>query len=699
MTKAIPSSSNGSGQYRLGCDTGGTFTDFVLLDPASGQIWVEKVLTTPERPSQAVFQGIDRFQESIRDCARNTEFLIYGTTLVINALVERRGANAALLTTRGFRDVLELRRASRGDLWDLSGRLPEPIIPRRMRYEIDERLWHDGQIFTPLDELQVRQLAEEIKRQGVNSVAVCLIHSYSNPIHEQQVHGILADAMPDLHISLSSEVLPEIKEYERTVATAVNAYVAPVIAQHIPEIQQGLDGREMDATLRLMMSEGSVTSAETAARFPIRLTESGPVGGILAAKLLADTLCIDHAIAYDMGGTTAKTALVEDGRLPITSEYEIARVYRFKPGSGLPLNIPTVDILEVGAGGGSIASVNQMGLLQVGPESAGANPGPACYGLGGNRPTVTDADLLLGYLDPDYFLGGTMAINDVAARRAIDRHVAKPLSISIEEAARRIVNLTNEMMATAIRLQIAQRGGDPASYALIAYGGAGPVHASAVASRLGVAKVIVPPHAGVMSALGFVAASPAFRSTQTYRQPLPDIDSDRLAADLQTMARRAIQLAGETIVGKDPRREYWARMRYVGQGYEIRVPLNGRLEPSELQERFDERYARLYGYSYPEQTIEVVALEVIVANRARRSNWTFGGTEYHTSNDPLKGTRMAFSPESNSLVSHAVYDRYALSPGETFVGPAIIEERESTFIIEANSRVSVDALKNLVVER
>lgn len=688
---------NSTTSYRLGCDTGGTFTDFVLLDADTGRVWVEKVLTTPDDPARGVFQGVDYLRRTLPTYPEQTSTVIYGTTLVINALIERKGARTALITTRGFRDVLELRRANRGDLWDLSGRVPEPIIPRRDRYEVDERLWADGSVHIPLDRAQVEALASDLQEQGYEAVAVCLLHSYANAEHEQAVRDALKAAAPDLRVSISSDVLPEIKEYERTVATAVNAYVQPVVSRYLPALKSGLDERGVSGTLRMLMSEGSVVSTDTAATFPVRIIESGPVGGVLAAHLLAESLGVSQAIAYDMGGTTAKTTLIKDGAIPITWDHEIARTYRFKPGSGLPLGTPTVDILEIGAGGGSIAQVNQMGLLQIGPRSAGASPGPACYGKGGTEPTVTDADLLLGCLDPAYFLGGRMPISVEAAQKAIREHVAEPLGVSVEEAAWRIVDLANETMSSAIQLQIAHQGGEAAEFSLIAYGGAGPVHAFAVAEKLGLRHIVVPRGAGVMSAFGFIAAPTAFRLAQTYRRALADCDPVELDRVFGGLVQRALDLAGQDTIGPNYVTKRWARMRYLGQGYEIRVPLGE--DHDDIARHFDRQYARLYGRSYPDQPLEMVALEVTVSGIPPQIGWAAPREARQSGREARKGDRQLYQPAIGGKANCAVYDRYALAPGTTVDGPAVFEERESTLVVGPDAQVTVDDYGNLVIAR
>ncbi len=496
-------------EIRIGIDIGGTFTDLLLVDPASGQTVAGKTLTTPDDPSRAVRTGLEQL---LRDAGRSPEEvvqIVHGTTLVTNALIERKGATTALLTTRGFRDAVEIGREHRYDLYDLFLDLPKPLVPRYLRLEVTERVLSDGSIMIPLDRSEVEELGRALARQGIEAVAVCFLHSYLNPAHEREAGAILADVAPSLIVSLSSDVVPEIREYERASTTIANVYVRPVVARYLQRIQTGLQELGSSAPLLIMLSSGGICTVDTAARYPIRLVESGPAAGALAAAHIGTLTGRRSLLSFDMGGTTAKCCLIDNGQPSVTTEFEVSRVYRFKKGSGLPIRVPTIELIEIGAGGGSIARIDSLGLLKVGPDSAGADPGPACYGLGGGQPTVTDADLLLGYLDPEFFLGGRMRL-DVAAARAAIGNLGQRLGLDEIATAWGIHQVVNEQMASAARIHAIEQGKDPRSYAIFAFGGAGPVHAYRVAEILHSPEIVIPLGAGVASTIGFLVAPLAF---------------------------------------------------------------------------------------------------------------------------------------------------------------------------------------------
>ena len=469
--------------FRLGCDIGGTFTDFVLLNQDTGKFEVHKTLTTPHDPSEAVETGVAALRETHNGFLEKTENVIHGTTLVINAVIERKGAATAIVATQGFRDSLEMRREIRYDIYDIGAVFPKPLVDRPSRREVPERLYSDGRIRKPLDTGATRTVLDELAAAGIESVAVCLLHAYANPAHERAVAAIAAEAYPEMAISLSSDVMPEIKEFERTSTTAVNAYVKPLMARYIKRLEERLAARGFERGLFMMLSGGGIIAPETARQFPVRMIESGPVGGALAAAQLGRQAGLRDVVMFDMGGTTAKSCLIRDGVMPISTEYEVDRVHRFKKGSGTPVGVPTVDIIEIGAGGGSIASIDALGLLQVGPLSAGADPGPICYGRGGTKPTVTDADLVLGYLDPAYFLGGEMALELAETEAGIAREIGEPLGFSLLQTAWGIHEVVNENMAAAIRMYVTEMGGNLADATVVAIGGAGPVHADSFARK------------------------------------------------------------------------------------------------------------------------------------------------------------------------------------------------------------------------
>ncbi|HEX7101793.1 MAG TPA: hydantoinase/oxoprolinase family protein, partial [Nitrolancea sp.] len=484
---------------RVGIDIGGTFTDLLVLDEATGAFHIGKTLTTPDDPSRAVQTGLSDLLRQHEIAPGRVKQIIHGTTLVTNALIERRGVPTALLTTKGFRDAIEIGHEHRYDLYDLFLELPKPLVRRRWRLEVDERVLADGTEERPVEPDDVRRLIAEMRAGGIQAVAVTLLHSYRYPEHERQIGEILAREAPEMTVSLSSDVVPEIREYERASTTICNVYVRPVVDRYLERLETSLRRLGIDCELLVMLSSGGICSVETARRYPIRLVESGPAAGALAAAYLGRSIGMRDLLSFDMGGTTAKACLIDNGAPLTSSDFEVSRVYRFKKGSGFPVSVPVIEMIEIGAGGGSIASIDQLGLLKIGPHSAGAEPGPACYGHGGTEPTVTDADLVLGNLDPDFFLGGAMTLDRETAERAIDERVAKPLGLSVVEAAWGIHQLVNENMANAARVHAIERGADPRAYPLFAFGGAGPVHAFRVAKILHAPGVIVPAGAGVGS--------------------------------------------------------------------------------------------------------------------------------------------------------------------------------------------------------
>jgi N-methylhydantoinase A len=502
-------------RYRFGFDIGGTFTDFVLIDASTGRIETYKTPTTPQNPARAVIEGWQASLERVSEEGEAVETAIHATTLITNALIERKGADTLFVTTEGFKDALDTQREMRYDIYDLHSPPVEPLIPRTRRFEIKERLDSFGDVYEPLDEQSLEALVEYLQDVDVEAVAVCFLHSYKNPAHEKRVGEVLAQEFPELYVTLSSDVAPEIREYERMSTAVANAYVQPLAGLYIAQMEDSLEEAGYQRRLYLMLSSGGITTSEIAAQFPIRMVESGPAAGVLAGVFYGEQLGIQNLVSFDMGGTTAKMCLVKDGVPSMAHTFEIARVHRFKRGSGLPVRIPAIELIEIGAGGGSIARVDEMGLLKVGPESAGADPGPTCYGFGGNRPTVTDADLILGYLNPDYFLGGRMTLDKAAAERVVEP-LAEALGLSVPEAAWGIHQIVNENMVSATRVHIAEHGEDPRRLTLLAFGGAGPLHAYQIARSLKMPGYICPNSAGVTSALGLLTAPAAFDFAQTF---------------------------------------------------------------------------------------------------------------------------------------------------------------------------------------
>jgi N-methylhydantoinase A len=680
--------------YRLGCDIGGTFTDFVLVNDETGEFQINKCLTTPGDPSDAVEQGIQELLERSPGFMPNIEEIIHGTTLVINAIIERKGAKTGLITTRGFRDVLELGRELRYDAYDIFAEYPLPLVPRSLRQEVAERITVDGRVIKALDPSEVRRVLSGLLELGIESLAICLINSYENPVHEIKIKEIINRDAPDLSLSTSFEVLPQIREYERTCTTATNAYVKPITAKYLAKLSSRLESLGFRGKLFIMLSSGGITSVETAQQFPVRIIESGPTAAVIASQHYGRMFKIKDIFCFDMGGTTAKSCLIQKGQAGLVSTFEVGRVQRFKKGSGLPIQVPVVDLMEIGAGGGSIARMSKMGLLQVGPESAGADPGPACYGRGGENPTVTDADLVLGYLDPDYFLGGTMPLNKAASEKALEDKVAKPLGTSPVEAAFGIHDLINETMAAAAKTHIAEKGGNPNIVTISAFGGAGPVHAYGLAKKIGAPRILVPPLAGVGSALGFFTAPVAFDLTRSHRVTLDDADFDeieQLFKELEAEGAAILKQAGKD---EDIIFERTVMMRFVGQGAETDLIIErksfSRWEKRQIRELFDEVYKKLYGRTYPETPVEFVTFKVRASLPQREFRIPpLRQTEGKLA-DCIKGERPAFSLVCREYIPFTVYDRFKLFPGAIMEGPAIIEEKESTIIIGEDAKASVD---------
>ncbi|MEP7104674.1 MAG: hydantoinase/oxoprolinase family protein, partial [Chloroflexota bacterium] len=581
--------------YRVGVDIGGTFTDLILVDGATGAFTVAKSLTTPDDPSRAVETALAGALTAAGRAASEVDQVIHGTTLVTNAIIERKGARTALLATAGFRDAIEIGREARFELYDIELELPEPLVPRYLRFDVPERMLADGSQAQDLDLDHVARLAAELAAAGVEAVAISFLHSYANPEHELAARDTVLRAAPDLRVAISSEVVPEIREYERTSTTVANVYVQGRTERYLAEMQARLGRQGFKGSFRLMLSGGGIATPETAARFPVRLLESGPAGGALAAAHHGRAAGIQDLLSFDLGGTTAKFAVIDDGEPLLASEFEVDRRYRFKKGSGLPIKTQVIEMIEIGAGGGSIARVDSLGLLRVGPDSAGADPGPVAYGLGGTQPTVTDADLVLGYLDAGFFLGGRMALDVEAASHAVQELVARPLGLSVEEAAWGIHQAVNEGMAGAARVHVLERGKNPRGLPLFAFGGAGPVHGYGVARALGSPQLIAPFGAGVLSTVGFLAAPLAFDFVRSWRVAVDQLDWDEAEARVAEMEREGeavLAASGADSATVTHIRE--ADMRYVGQGHEIRVALPRGRDAGHLRQAFEAEYRRLY---------------------------------------------------------------------------------------------------------
>ena len=680
--------------YRLGCDIGGTFTDFVLLNDRTGEIIINKCLTTPSDPSDAVEQGIRELEARPLTFVDRLDEVIHGTTLVINSIIERKGAVTGLITTRGFRDVLELGREIRYAPYDVFAEYPRPLIPRRFRLEVDERLRSDGTVLKALDREEARRVVRRLVEMGVESIAVCLLNSFENPAHEFMIKELIREEAPGCSVSVSYEVLPQIREYERTSTTVTNAYVKPLTGRYLSKLSGKLDSLGSKGKLFIMLSSGGITSVDTASEFPVRIIESGPTAAVISGEYYGKLFGIQEIFCFDMGGTTAKSCLIQGGTAGVVPTFEVGRVQRFMKGSGLTIQVPVVDLMEIGAGGGSIAKVSKMGTLQVGPESSGADPGPICYGRGGTGPGVTDADLLLGYLDPDYFLGGEMKLDLEAARKGIEEKIAKPLDVPFIQAVWGIHDLINETMAAAAKTHIAEKGGNPKVVTVIAFGGAGPVHAYGLAKKLGAPRLIVPPNAGVGSALGFFTAPRAFDLVRSHKVALDVADFEEIENIFREMEAEGARTLEKSGTGDTILFERSVDVRFVGQGSETKTPIPERnfaeVRRQDVRARFDEVYEKLYGRTYPDSPVEFINFKV----RASLPERLLSLPKMHTSADCLdaavKGSRPAYSGIAKEFIPHTVYDRYKLFPGARFKGPAIIEERESTVIVGEDASVSVD---------
>lgn len=689
-------------QYRIGVDIGGTFTDLVMLDTLSGRLYNEKVLTTPHDPSVCVLDGVRKILDANDVVAPDVQQVIHGTTLVANAVIERRGAEVALITTKGFRDIVQIGTELRYDTYDLFMETPEPLVPRHLRYEVAERIGPNGDVITPLDETEVVSVAQQIASSDVTAVAISLLHGFRNSLHEKRIRDIVLREAPDVVVCISSDVMPEIGEYERTSTTICNAYVLPVFSQYLRRLTNGLRGMGIDKDLYMMLSDGGTVHESTAAAYPIRLVQSGPAGGVQATSAIGELVGERDLLCFDMGGTTAKACLIDDAKPLRTTEFEVARVYRFKKGSGLPLKIPVIEMIEIGAGGGSIAHVDHLGLIQVGPESSSADPGPACYGRGGKIATVTDADLVLGYLAADNFLGGDMKLDVQAAELALQKNIAEPLGVSVIDAAWAIHETVNENMAQATNIHALEKAKRITDYTMVPIGGAGPVHACNIALKLALPRVICPPGAGVASALGFLVSPTAFTFVQGGVVPLSALDFDAIGQMLDVMeqdGRALLSKAGTS--GKEIHIEVLVAMRYVGQGYDVEAALDKAILESAdrhaMREVFESAYENQYGRIEKSMPVEVVAWRVIVSGDKPCIDLV-AGRPATVAGDAKKGERQIYFGPTVGFVRAPVYDRYRLIPGTEFTGACVFEERESTTVVPPGAAARIDDALNLVVD-
>jgi N-methylhydantoinase A len=692
------------GDVRLAIDIGGTFTDLAAYHSDRRLLTTAKVPSTFPDPSVGALDGVRQLAEKDLTLAAIST-VIHGTTLVANALIERRGATIGLLATSGFRDLLHfVGRELRYDIYDPTPRFPEPLVPRRMRDEVVERVAADGTVVVPLDIETVRAATARQLGAGVEAIAVSLLHSYANPIHEIRVREIIQSQAPGLPISLSHEVLPQIREYERTSATVINAYVQPLISRYLHRLEKGLQELGISAELLLMTSSGGTLPAAAASRFPIQLVESGPAAGTVIAAAIGEHLEIADLLSFDMGGTTAKMCTIRGNSPVVTKNHEVARVRRFRKGSGLPLGIPVIDLLEIGAGGGSIAEIDSFGLLQVGPHSAGSVPGPACYGRGGDEPTVTDADLLLGFVNPDSFLGGEVKLSARRAAKAVRDKIGGPLKLGTKDAAAAIARVVNENMAEAARVHAVELNIDIRRFPIVAFGGCGPAHAYAVAHRLDSPAVICPPNAGVLSAVGLLLAPMSGDASRSYPEDLERLSPESINDMLDELEQQALSQLGSSLRPEDIEVEIYADMCYVGQGFEVatRVPFRRTTEAGlrDLKSTFDETYEAAYGRRLADLPARCVTWRVIASGGRQDvaidangddSNGATGESKTHPSS-----SRAAFFLD-HGVTDCPVFLRRDLAPTARLAGPALIDDTACTIAVPPSMDAEVDGDANVIL--
>jgi N-methylhydantoinase A len=669
---------------RLGVDIGGTFTDVVLeIGPIRHST---KVLTTYAAPEEAIVEGLHRVCTKAGISPGQITQIIHGTTLATNALIERRGAKTALVTTQGFRDVIEMRTESRFEQYDLNLTLPEPLLPRNRRYVVAERMGARGDVLIALDRAEVEALADELRVAEYQSIAVGLLHSYVNDAHECLIRDVLAERLPGVMISLSSEVSPQMREYERFNTTVANAYIKPLMKSYLGRLSERLAAEGAACPVFLMHSGGGIISLESAAEFPVRLVESGPAGGAVFAADIAARHGLDKVLSFDMGGTTAKICLIRNQTPKTARVFEVARTYRFKKGSGMPISIPVIDMVEIGAGGGSLARVDAMNQIRVGPESAGSEPGPACFGRGGERPAVTDADLILGKLDPDNFAGGAIPLYPEAAKAALGSALADRLQMTTREAAWGLAEVVDENMANAARVHAVENGEDLSDYTMIAFGGAAPLHAGRLCEKLGVSRCLIPEGAGVGSAIGFLRAPFSFEANRSVFMKARGFDPAKVRALFADMEQEATRFVRSCEATAPITADYKVYMRYKGQGWEIPVPLTpqqaAEADPDTFLQRFEQDYAALFG-----RTVEGMEVEITVWSvnaHTPPAAVVKAAPVVPASAPPQTGRRPLFDAALASLQNAAIHDRAAFGPGATVQGPAILTEEETTIILPAS---------------
>ena len=671
--------------WRLGVDIGGTFTDLVL-ESSNGVQASTKVLTTYDTPEDAIITGLQTVCKQVTIQPDKISQIIHGTTLATNALIERRGAKTALITTQGFRDVIEMRTESRFEQYDLNLTLPAPLLTRDHRYVVNERMDANGKILIPLQKAEIDALAERLVQFGYDSIAVGLLHSYANDSHEKMIGRALADRLPDVMISLSSEVSPQMREYERFNTTIANAYIKPLMKSYLSRLKGRLAKEGAYCPVFLMHSGGGIISLENAAEFPVRLVESGPAGGAVFAAHIAASHGLDRALSFDMGGTTAKICLVKDHTPKTARTFEVARTYRFKKGSGMPISIPVIDMVEIGAGGGSLAHVDSLGQIRVGPESAGSQPGPACYGRGGTAPTVTDSDLILGKLDPAGFAGGSIPLYTERATQALDIHIGSKLDMEAVEAAWGVAEMVDENMANAARVHAVENGEDLSQYTMIAFGGAAPLHAARLCEKLGIRRCFIPQGAGVGSAIGFLRAPFSFEANNSVFMQLSSFDPVRVKQLFADMEKEASAFVRSCDQDANIKTEYKVYMRYAGQGWEIPVPLTvqhiTKPDTADYKACFEREYEQLFARTVAGMEIEITVWSVNAYTEPPEVRPV--QQQGHQRTLETTNTRPLFDPALSTFVNATVAQRDAVEDTTQIIGPAMLTEDETTIIVPSS---------------
>ncbi len=689
--------------YRLGVDIGGTFTDLVLFDESTGAVFVSKISSTPKNPAIGFIDGIKKIRQQVSFAFDDINYLVHGTTVATNSLLEYKTARTGLLTTAGFKDVLEIGRHFRKDLYNLFQTKPPILVTRDLRKEVVERVDATGAIIKTIDQVGVKKLLQELIDEGVQSIAVGYLHSYLNPLHENITVNMIREQYPEIYSCASSEIVPEYREYERISTTVVNASVMPIVDKYLDELEKRLVELGINTRLYVMQSNGGMVTAEIVRRRPVNIIESGPAAGVIASAYIGKQVGEDKIISFDIGGTTAKLGLIEGGNIKMKTEYEVGGVTHGGRGEGYPIKIPVIDLVEIGAGGGSIAWLDEGGALRVGPHSAGADPGPVCYGIGGTEVTNTDCHVALGRINPDYFLGGEMSLDVQGARKAIEEKLAKPLNMTVEEVASGVIEIKNANMLKALRAVSIEKGYDPREFVLVTFGGAGTLHAADMATLAGIRKVVIPPSQGVASALGLLVADIRHDFVQSYMSDFRSIDLDKLNNIYLNLEKKALTVLRQDGKGNN---DYLLRrsadIRYVGQAYEVNIDVpSGSIDKNlalHLEDQFHKEHMRLFAHAAESDPIELVNLRTTIISIVQKpevKKIALGSTD---ASDAFKGTRRIFFTNTG-FIDCPTYERNKLKSGNLVKGPAVIEQMDSTVVVTPEFNISVDEYGNLLMVR